>query len=53
MYCFQGSSATGSTFASDESAPKATLHHSPIISLVVSPDNQYMSTTGEDSCVYA
>jgi hypothetical protein len=51
-YCFPGSSATGSNFPSAESAVKATLHHSPITSLVLSPDNQYLFTAGEDACIY-
>jgi WD40 repeat protein len=51
-YCFPGPSPTGSHFLSAESAVNATLHHLSISSLVLSPDNQYLFTTGEDSCIY-
>jgi hypothetical protein len=35
-----------------ESAVKAALHHSPITSLVLSRDNQYLFAAVEDSCIY-
>jgi hypothetical protein len=52
MHCFQGPLPTGSHFLSAESAVKGTLHHSPITSLVLSPDHQHLSTAGEDSCIF-
>jgi hypothetical protein len=51
-YSFPGPSATGTNFPSPKAAVKSNLHHSPITSLVLSPDNQYLFTSGEDSCIY-
>jgi hypothetical protein len=51
-YCFPGSSAIGSNFPTADSAVKSILHHASITSLILSPDNQFLFTAGEDSCIY-
>lgn len=52
IYHFPGSAANGINFPSAENATEIIAHHAPVTSLVASPDNQYLFSSGEDGCIY-